>query len=294
MYEKFIERGTDYQLEHGLLSVYETNCACRDIKFYFEDNVITIMVAGHKTVVSDNLKIEFFPGTLFIPERRVIQSVSIPNATLDNPTKCLVLKVNPNFLHEFYEEILFSEKDQSLLYPKNPSEPLQHFCSNNTRIIKTFVKLYQQRLQEDSRANQMIVTLMLKELLLRIFQTEGLHLLKNNFQEKIGDQKIQNCISYVRKNLHSKITVEEMAKISGLGTTTFFKKFKNATNLSPIDFLLKERIKLSKVLILKNRYALKEIAFKCGFNSYEYFCSRFKDLEKIRPSEFKKRRLEKI
>ena len=92
MVEQFIERGTSYSLRNGKLSLYETNCACKDIQFYFDQYVMTLMLSGHKTIVSDHLKFEFFPGTFFIPEKEVINSVSIPNASIYNPTQCLVLE----------------------------------------------------------------------------------------------------------------------------------------------------------------------------------------------------------
>lgn len=284
---KFIERGTEYSLEHGRLTLYETNCSCRGIKFYFEQHVMTIMVSGHKTVVSDQLKIEFFPGTLFIPERQVVQNVAIPNATFDNPTKCLVLEVEPAFLHEFYEEIFYSEKDKDLLKDKMPTDSQGHFLSNDQRIIDNFIRLYEQRLQAETRANQMINTLILKELLLRVYQTEALFLLKENFESKVQNEDIQKSISFIKNNLQHKITIEQLAKVAGFGMTTFFKRFKESTRLSPIEYILQERIKQAKILILKNQYGLKEIAFKCGFNSYEYFCSSFKKIEKVKPSAFK-------
>lgn len=287
MVERFIERGTDYPLEYGRLSIYETNCACRDVKFYFEENVMTLMVSGHKTIVSDNLKFEFFPGTFFIPERRVVQNVSIPNATIDNPTKCLVLEVQAAFLDQFYKDIFYSEADKGILRDKKPLDSQGYFLSNNQRMIENFIRLYEYRLQEETRANEMICTFILKELLVRVFQTEALFLLMDNFEHKVQNEDIQKSISYIKNNLHQKITAEQLAKISGLGMTTFFKRFKEATKLSPIDYILQERIKQAKILMLKNQYGLKEIAYKCGFNSYEYFCSSFKKIEKVKPSVFK-------
>ncbi|MEO1627134.1 MAG: AraC family transcriptional regulator, partial [Bacteroidota bacterium] len=81
----------------------------------------------------------------------------------------------------------------------------------------------------------------------------------------------------------------QLARVSGLGMTTFYKKFKSSTDYSPIDFIQRERINLSKVMIANRQYGLKEIAYRCGFNSYEYFCSSFKKLEQVKPSDFKKR-----
>ncbi|MGD1846760.1 MAG: hypothetical protein ACFB10_15330, partial [Salibacteraceae bacterium] len=85
MEERFIERGTDYQLRRGTLSVYETNCSCKNVKFHFNRFMLTLMLSGHKTIEGERLKFEFFPGTFFIPEKDAVIDVSIPNASIDNP-----------------------------------------------------------------------------------------------------------------------------------------------------------------------------------------------------------------
>ncbi|MEO1627733.1 MAG: AraC family transcriptional regulator N-terminal domain-containing protein [Bacteroidota bacterium] len=142
MQEKFIERGTEYQLEHGKLMVYETNCSCRDVKFYFEQNVLTIMRSGHKSILTDSLTFEFFPGTFYIPERECIHTVHIPNATFHNPTACLVLELDPNFLHQFHEEISISEGEGTCLYNGPAEGDNKHFFSNDRAIIENFCRLY--------------------------------------------------------------------------------------------------------------------------------------------------------
>ena len=103
----------------------------------------------------------------------------------------------------------------------------------------------------------------------------------------MANRDIQNAIRYIKNNLNKKITLKELANIAGLGLTTFNNKFKSTTGFTPIEYLFNERIKHAKMLILKDQMTLKEIAFHCGFNSYEYFCSSFKKLENIKPTEYK-------
>jgi len=138
--EKFIERGTDFPLRNGKLSIYETNCSCKGIQFYFEQYVMTLMLSGHKTIVSDNIKFEFFPGTFFIPEKENINSISIPNASFNNPTQCLVLELNPSFIKTVYEEVLHSTLDKNVLFSPSEASTQTHFLSNDQLLIQAFVK----------------------------------------------------------------------------------------------------------------------------------------------------------
>lgn len=286
--EKFIEKGTHFSLRDGTLSLYETNCSCKDIEFYFEDYVMTLMLSGHKTVVSENLKLEFFPGTFFIPERDTTNTISIPNASIYNPTKCIVLKLNPSFVQNVYDEISHSEQDKAILSEDNERSDEGYFCSNDELLIQAFTKLYNIQLLDKSKAKPLIEQVIIKEILYRLFPSGAIELLKLNFGNSIFDESIRKAISYIKTNVEKKISVSQLATISGLGQTTFYKTFKKATGRTPANYILNERIRQAKVLINKQKFSFQQIAYKCGFNSYEYFCSSFKKMEQQKPSEYKR------
>lgn len=288
MAEKFIERGTEHILKNGKLTLYETNCACKDIQFYFDQHVVTIMLDGHKTIESENLKFEFFPGTVFIPEINKINSVSIPNASFDNPTKCLVLTMEPSFVEAYYNELRSTEIGNAVLFKGEIKSSEDYYFSNDKLLISAFEKLYKIQFKDKSQSKILVEDLIMKEILLRIFQTEGAYLLKKNFEKSIQNKSIRKVITYISNNLDKKITTEQLASIAGMGQTTLFNKFKSMTGLSPILWVLKERIHFAKILIQKGNLNLQEISFRCGFNSYEYFCNSFKKIEKIKPSDYKK------
>jgi AraC-like DNA-binding protein len=286
--EKFIEKGTHYYLRYGVLSLYETNCSCKEIDFYFEDYVMTLMLSGHKTVVSENLRLEFFPGTFFIPERGTTNTISIPNASLHNPTKCIVLKLNPSFVQSVYDEVSYSEQDKVILVEGEATSEKGYFCSNDELLIQAFSKLYHIQLSDKSKAKPLIEQVIIKEILYRLFPTGAIELLKLNFGNSIFDDSIRKVISHIKSDVAQNITVSQLANIASLGQTTFYKLFKKETGRTPVDYILHERIRQAKVLISKQQFSFQEIAYKCGFNSYEYFCSSFKKLEKKKPSDYKR------
>ena len=291
MQDKFIEKGTHYPLKQGKLTLYETNCSCKDIKFHFKNYVITLMLNGQKTIKSENLKFEFFPGTLFIPERNKINNVCIPHASFTNPTQCLVLEINPSFLNKAYEEILCSSFSKSVIKKENHLEIKDYFLSNDKLLIDAFRKLYHIQLNDQCPTKPLIDELIIKEILFRLSISEGMMLLKQNFEESIEDDCIRKVIYHINHHLDKKLTIKELAGLAGFGQTTFFKLFKKSTGLTPVEFILKERVRQAKILIQKGNFNLKEVAFKTGFNSYEYFCSSFKKIEGINPSKILKTKI---
>lgn len=284
--ERFIERGTDYKMENATLSVYETNCPCKGVEFIFNKYMITLMLSGHKTIAFSDSIFEFFPGTLYIPQKNSIQKIDIPNASLTNPSKCLVLDIKASFLENFVNEVLQSKNNEWFTNDISNNRSLNFFLSNDKRTINCFKRLYNYQLNVNSRADELITEMILKELILEIFKTEGKNYLMDICRSKIDD-KIQDSLLYIRANLTSSITIDDLSYKSGLGKTNYFNKFRKATGLTPVNYIIKKRIEYAKNLIQPNSN-LRSIAFQCGFNTYEHFCKSFKKTESITPSHYKK------
>ena len=284
--ELFVERGTDYQMEHATLSVYETNCPCRGVEFIFDKHMLTLMLSGHKTIWFNEEKFEFFPGTLYIPEKHTVQRIDISSASLTNPTKCLVLDIHASFIEKFLDELMIAQSNRWLGDRVSQVQELSHFLSNDEGTIACFKRLYQYQLEVQSRADELITEMVLRELVLRIFKTEGLAYLLDICRNEV-DENIQASILYIRSNLTHRVTIDQLAQLAGLGKTSYFNKFKQATGMTPINYILQERIKYAKSLIAPT-ISLQEVAFRSGFNTYEHFCKSFKKIEEISPLKYKK------
>ena len=153
--------------------------------------------------------------------------------------------------------------------------------------MNAFKRLYETQLNDKTDCKPFIEELILKELIYRLFSTAGMTLLKYNFENSIENDCIRKVIDYIRLNINQKITIEELTKLAGIGQTTFFKLFKKVTGTTPVEYILRERVRQAKIMIQKGKFNLKEIAYKSGFNSYEYFCSSFKKFEGLNPSQLK-------
>jgi AraC-like DNA-binding protein len=98
--------------------------------------------------------------------------------------------------------------------------------------------------------------------------------------------KLENTL---RQNLSHQWTVEEMAGLVGLGTTSFSEKVKNYTGFPPLNYLITIRISEAIKLLKKQDMNVTDIALDTGFYSSQHFSTTFKKLTGYTPSEFKKR-----
>lgn len=97
----------------------------------------------------------------------------------------------------------------------------------------------------------------------------------------------------LRQNLAHQWTVEEMAGLVGLGTTSFTEKVKNYSGFSPLNYLITIRISEAIKLLKRLDLNVTDIALDTGFYSSQHFSTTFKKLTGYTPSEFRKKNIVK-
>jgi AraC-like DNA-binding protein len=123
---------------------------------------------------------------------------------------------------------------------------------------------------------------------MRYYATELLSLLLTNNRENtsFSEQNIvDTSIKYMSDHFSKKITLSELAQISGNSISYYGKIFKKITGMTPIEYLLSIRITYAKKL-LENGVSVIKTAEMCGFSTLYYFSRTFKNKENISPREY--------
>jgi AraC family L-rhamnose operon regulatory protein RhaS len=78
-----------------------------------------------------------------------------------------------------------------------------------------------------------------------------------------------------------------MAEHCSMGVTAFSKYCRELVNAGPMEFLNSCRLdRAAKQLREKKGLSITEIALACGFNSSQYFATRFRQRFHVSPSQF--------
>lgn len=96
---------------------------------------------------------------------------------------------------------------------------------------------------------------------------------------------IRKCVSFIDLNLHSKITLDELAIISGLSKDYLSQLFKKTTGLTVTEYIMKKRLSSAKQLLDRD-VNISDTAYALGFCSESYFISCFKKKYGITPKEY--------
>jgi AraC-like DNA-binding protein len=113
-------------------------------------------------------------------------------------------------------------------------------------------------------------------------------LTKQNISQRDFPQTFLKLEEALRKDLAHHWTVEEMAGLTGLGTTAFSDKVKSFTGFSPMNYLVNIRISEAIKLLRKPEVHVTNIALDTGFYSSQHFSTTFKKLTGYTPSQFRK------
>jgi AraC-like DNA-binding protein len=80
----------------------------------------------------------------------------------------------------------------------------------------------------------------------------------------------------VDDHLTAKITLQDLAKVSGLSRMHFAAQFRTATGMRPHQYLLKRRIERAEELLKRPDVPLVEVALMVGFQTQAHFTTVFK------------------
>ena len=99
--------------------------------------------------------------------------------------------------------------------------------------------------------------------------------------------RLRKVEDYVRAHLSESISVETLAKLTELSPFHFSRVFNQATGMTPLQFVTRERILRAQRLIRETPRSLIEIALEVGYMSPSYFAQVFRRTAGMAPTEFR-------
>jgi AraC-like DNA-binding protein len=279
-----VENRTVYSLNHCELNLFETYESAQLVPLKFNDLVVTSMLRGKKVMhLFDDPAFDYLPGETVVIPSNVEMKIDFPEASKNNPTQCLALAIDQAKIKETLH--FLNER-----YPKEGNSQFWHlnypnyFFYNNVELATTINKLIKECMST-SITKDILADLTLQELLIRIIQTQtakaiddGLFLDSNN--------PITHVVEYIRMNLKENISLKKLSEKSCMSTTSFYRLFKRELGMSPIEFVLHEKIRCAKQLLKNPTIQINEVCYLSGFEDSNYFIRLFKKHEGITPKQY--------
>jgi transcriptional regulator GlxA family with amidase domain len=106
-------------------------------------------------------------------------------------------------------------------------------------------------------------------------------------QRDHSDTEILKAQEVIEKNIHEKITVEELADKVALGRRSFERRFKQATNNSVLEYIQRVKIEAAKRKFVTSRKNINEVMYEVGYTDTKAFRTLFKKITGLTPVEYR-------
>lgn len=113
---------------------------------------------------------------------------------------------------------------------------------------------------------------------------------KNKLMTHTISSQLMPVINYIKQHFAQEISLNELAQQIFVSPQYLIRLFKKQLNCSPNDYLINQRIKHAKTLLIEQpEKNISEIGESCGFNSSSYFIKVFKQLNQLTPKQFREK-----
>lgn len=281
--ETLVENQTTYTLSSAAMHIFETHQQAEQILLKFNEPILASMLEGKKVMhLKDMTSFDFLPGESLILPSNELMCIDFPEAQMDNPTRCLAMAISEE---KIYETVSFLNETRGKMDDEWKFTDYNFHFTNDVAIQHILQRLLFV-FTEDHPSKDVFADFMLRELIIRILQTESKKIFSEKAEQLSSSHRLAFIIDYIRKNLHRNLTIKELSDKIYMSESNFHRVFKNELNTSPIDFINNERIKLATRLLQIPNKKIKEVYLECGFNSLSYFIRSFKKRKQLSPKAF--------
>jgi len=108
-----------------------------------------------------------------------------------------------------------------------------------------------------------------------------------NGQKGHEDEPIKQAQTFIEENVTEKISIEDLASKFAIGRRNFERRFKKATNNTPVEYIQRVKIEAAKKWLETGRKNVNEVMYDVGYSDVKAFRSVFKKVTGLSPMEYR-------
>ncbi len=197
--------------------------------------------------------------------------------------KIVIVTFHPDTLKRIYD------RELPLVFQKNESISNQFSTKvNNDFLIQKYIEGLLFYFENPTMANDEILVLKLKEIILLLSQTQDAQTIKVILSQ-LFSPTTYTFKQIIEANLFVQTSVEELAQRVNLSVSSFKREFKKLYLDTPANYIKTKRLERAAELLLISDQRITEIAFTSGFNDLANFTKSFHEHFKVSPSNYRLR-----
>lgn len=108
-------------------------------------------------------------------------------------------------------------------------------------------------------------------------------------QKTHGDEMVKKAQTYIERNSHERISVEQLSSRFSVSRRNFDRRFIKATGNTPIEYLQRVKIELAKKAFETSRKTINEVMYDVGYSDVKAFREVFRKITGMSPLAYREK-----
>ncbi|OGX86649.1 hypothetical protein BEN47_12595 [Hymenobacter lapidarius] len=283
-----VENRTVYALNGFELNVFETHQAAHRVRLRLDGLALTTMLRGKKVMhLPGRAAFDYLPGESVVVEKDELMEIDFPEACLCQPTQCLAVAIAPDTIRHTLDLLNERYPRAEAHQPWSLQQPDYAHLTNTPELTDTLSRLV--AVARTSHANKDVLAgFTLQELLVRLMQTQARQLISHDYARYVTTHRFAAVVDYIKQHLAENLSIDKLSALACMSKATFFRVFKREFGITPVEFIIRERLGEAKRLLRHPLASVAEVCLRAGFNNLSYFQALFKKHEGMTPGAYKK------
>ncbi len=243
----------------------------------YEPTIVAIL-GGAKEAILDGQHHVYDSSRYMVCPMTLPVEAGAPQASEADPLIGVVIKVEPRMMRALAMDI--QSADGGIKQSHGDASQALALASWDGRFTQSLLRLLE--LLDNPVDLEVLGAGRLRELYYAVLMGDAGHAARRAFG--VGNE-IARTIDYVATHLNEQVTIDDMADHVGMSRAVFHRRFKEATKLSPIQFVKSMRLNNAAMKIAEGK-TVSEAAWDVGYQSASQFSREFKRMYGQSPREW--------
>lgn len=197
------------------------------------------------------------------------------------------------FLISYVFDKSFISGERGSIIDRKYMQPLT--SCKNLSMVKLVGKSIQQmasvylKYDTEELGYEIFIRNVLSDVLLEIIEKNQGLMEKGKDQNNLDVERMKNMLAFIGKNYGEEVTLKKIAASAFIGEREALRCFSRTINMSPIEYLQKQRIMAAASLLITTELSVTEICMQVGFGSPSYFSKTFNKILGVTPRAYRKK-----
>jgi AraC-like DNA-binding protein len=169
---------------------------------------------------------------------------------------------------------LFPELDQKLKKGRRPQYTMARLRLTPRELAKA--EQMMSEMDEEQTGKQAGRMALMHLILRRMFMLLARIYTKRESPTPKENSGLAKSLEFLNANALEPLTLQRLAEVAGLSASHYRRLFQRSFGDSPINYLIRLRIRMACALLEKGNLPITEVAFQCGFTDSNYFARQFR------------------